>query len=187
MNTEKLHPVIVTEIKATSDPETFQVRLEQIFDREVSTQSGLLSFTMEGHEKFQSGTKVKRVAFQNFAKAKIEELKIKVGTNFSALKGVERAKLVVTETTVPRTWYDTSSGELKSQQPKRAGKDGEILTYQGQPIYRNVALAINAMSFEDKLIAHDNQVAGSSNVNAAEAKAVENVPAEALGDPEMPF
>lgn len=151
---KQVFPVVVTEVKATADPETFQVRLEQTVERDITTQSGLLGFTMGGHEKFGS-TKTKRVAFQNFSKAKVEELKLAVGVRINDLPGIEKAKIVVTETTTPRTWYSKSNGELQTQKPKTAGEGGVVLTYQGQPIYRNVALAVNDMDFTDKFIQHD--------------------------------
>lgn len=163
MNTNQ--EVKVVAIKPTSDENTFQVQLEQILEKEVTTQAGLLGFTMGGHEKF-TGSKSKRVAFQNFSKSKIEELGLIPGKVLTTCAGVEKAKLVIVETLTPRTWYDKTTGELKSQNPKTAGKDGEVLMYDGQPIYRNVILAINGMDFNDKLIQHNNEIVGSS-ANAA--------------------
>lgn len=177
MNT--LNQVTVVEVKATSDPETFQVQLQQILDKEVSTQAGLLGFTMEGHEKFTS-SKSKRVAFQNFSKTKIEQYGIIPGKVLTTIPGIEKAKLVVVETLTPRTWYDKNTGELKSQNPKTAGKDGEVLTYDGQPIYRNIVLAINNMDFNDKLIAHNNEIVGSSVAVAQEAGTEASVGAPAI-------
>ena len=178
------YPVVVTEVKATADPETFQVRLEQIVEKDITTQAGLLGFTMGGHEKFGS-TKTKRVAFQNFSKAKIDELGIRQGTTINSLPGIEKAKIVVTETTEPRTWVNKTSGELQTQKPKTAGENGVVLTYQGQPIYRNVALAVNDMDFTDKFIQHD-AIPQQTASSAALTEATEGAAPGQIGD-DLPF
>ena len=172
---EKLHPVVVTEVKATADQETFQVRLEQIVEEDITTQAGLLGFTMGGHTKF-TDVKRKRTAWQNFSKAQIEKLGLRVGKKLNDIPGITAVKLVVTETFEPRTWFDKISGEQKSQSPKTAGEGGAVLTKDGKPIYRNTSLAINGMDFTDKLIKHDPVVkTGSTDA----LKELEGVQAEA--------
>ena len=71
-------------------------------------------------------------------------------------------KLVVTETLTP---YTIKTGERKGQKqtPKRAGKDGAVMTHQGQPIYRNTEFTQD-MSRQDVLLTADK--AGSSVVES---------------------
>lgn len=54
------------------------------------------------------------------------------------------------------------------QEPKRAGKDGAILTHNGQPIYRSYELDLTGKR-TDEVIQHDKvEVAVSSNASASE-------------------
>lgn len=188
------YPVVIVDLKPTSKQDTIQVRVEQLFDREVTTQSSLLSFTMDGHEKFQSNV-TKRQAWQNFSTVKLqkiaahfkfkslEELK---GLELNSVPGIERVKIVVKETIKPNTWLD-AEGKQQTQSPKTAGKDGAVLTHKGQPIYRSSFLAINGMDFNDVLLEHDkvDAIAGVSSVVAA----LLAVPVEGqeVGSPDLPF
>lgn len=151
------YPIIVSELRPVGDKgETISVTLEQLSDKSISTQSSLLSFTMDGHSGFGS-SKTKRVAFQNFSKGAIEKHGIKVGEPLQ-LKGgdglVIESKIVIFETQEPKTWVN-AQGLTMSQPAKTAGKDGGRLLYQGKPIYRNYVLAIKGMKMEDTLIPHD--------------------------------
>lgn len=162
MNTEikqvnaKFSPVFVTEIKTTSDPEVVQLKLEQIVEEEVASQNALLAFTMKGHSAFVSNKKP-RVAYQNFSPAQVEALGLKENSSLSSAPGITKARLIVTESLTPNSWFDKTTGEQKFQKAKTAGPDGPALTIEGNPIYRNTSLAINDMPMVDTLIAHDNQ------------------------------
>lgn len=173
---ETLNPVFVTELKTLGDDQTVQVRLEQIYEREIIDTSSLLSFTMKGHSAFNSKPP-KRVAFQNFSKEQVAALGLRVGQPLPLPPG--DAKLVVTETLTPRTWFDKETGDLRTQSPKTAGKDGEALTLNGKPIYRNTSLAIKGMPFADTFIMHDNVVVGSSTRMVADHQEVAD-PAESF-------
>lgn len=71
----------------------------------------------------------KRVAFITLEEEVVDLLKTSLvdGQEFPV-----QGKLVVTETTVPYIKKDGTP-----QEPKRHGGTNEIMTYQGQPIYRN--------------------------------------------------
>jgi len=180
--TEKVQnpPVSIAEVKPTNDPEIFQLRLEQIPAREVNNANALLGFTMAGHSNFSSSRP--RTMYQNFSKTKITELGLATG---GFLPTALNAKLVVHEfcegdiipenlkevstdykgktTFVARVWADKNNGGLPvKQSPKLAGKNGEVLTFNGKPIYRNVYLTIDSMCQEDHLIQHNNVIVGST-------------------------
>lgn len=177
MQNSNYYPVTVVEIKPTSDPETFNVELEQRVPRPIKSAGALLALTMEGHEKFGSA-KVRRVAYQNFSGEVIKARGLQPGSDIGKAFGVD-AKIVIKETTTPRTWIDKGSGETKFQSPKKAGEDGEILTHQGAYIYRNYELAVTGMSFEDILLDHDQVITGSSS----KEKTVETE--QTVGNPQL--
>ena len=150
-------PIIITEIRPVgTDGQTVSLRLEQLSERSITTQNGLLSFTMEGHSAFGS-SKTKRVAFHNFGVLKLQELGLGLGQPlvFKDPTGNPIVpKLVISETQTPKE-YINSLGIKVTQPAKVAGKDGGRLLYQGKPIYRNTYLAIPGMIMTDTLIPHD--------------------------------
>lgn len=179
-------PIHVTRIrKVGSDGQTVELQLVQEFKQPVTSTSQLLGVLMEGHTGFSNENR-KRLCWQNISTKKaislgligsLEELGaagILICDKPFILKDAKgtilETRLVVANTLVPRTWVDPNTGNPKVQQPKLAGKDGEVLKFDNQPIYQNTTLAIPGMDFEDSVIEHNNQVVGST-VRAAAAAA----------------
>lgn len=189
VNATPMSGVTITKVRLTGrDGQTYQVELRQTFVNQVTTQSALLNITMAGHSAFSSPVRT-RVAWQSFSKEQLSKLNLPHTAEQIDGKGAEGmsylasplpftlilngkvtpCKLVETDTLVGRTWLD-AQGNPKSQAPKSAGVGGDIITYNGQPIYRNIALAIEGMDFEDSIIPHNNVVVGSTvRARAAEA------------------
>ena len=74
------------------------------------------------------GGLAKRTAFKTYRQEVVDLLGPLVDGQTFPLEG----KLVVTETLTP---YQRKDGSF--QEPKRRGKGGEVITYNGQPVYRN--------------------------------------------------
>jgi len=171
--------------------EVVQLQLQQSYTNPVSNPNQLLGLFMAGNSNIRSAEK-RRTAWQNFSLQQyallnlmsIEQLKMCAGqkviypfdqapelvVKFKTAEGVEvssQAHLVETDTLVPDQWV-TIDGEVRYSEPKRAGVRGDILRYDGQPIYRKTALAIKCpevqinMSFEDTIIKNNNTVTPSS-------------------------
>lgn len=187
------HPVIVREIKATRDPNTVSLQLEQENNSSIVNSSQALGFLMQGHEKFTP--QKPKSSFTNVSAVLIRDHNIKAGQNLPeswnpSLVTLEFVEGEVIEekylaffkrgTTVfsPRTWVN-EDGTQGKQSPKTAGKNGEVLTFGGKVIYRDTYLSIFNMPKEDKLIAHDNVIVGS-NVPATQTQLA------SVGQPQMP-
>jgi hypothetical protein len=84
-------------------------------------------------------------------KGRVKELEIWAKRNGYRLGSELPGKVVVMEQTTP--FYE-------GQEPKRAGADGEILTFRGQPIYRNTVLTLD-FTKQDQLIQHENIITTS--------------------------
>lgn len=212
-----ISPVYFTRVRTVGiDMQTVELQLEQMFEAPLNGQGGVLAFTMSGHSAFNSGPR-KRVSWQNFSvvtavaqglirswdevsKSKIE---LPDGTVMEGAMKVERelilkdgngkvipVKLVEVDTFTPRTWKDRNTGKEMTQRPKTAGLDGDLLTFNGKPIYRNTGLSMpgagDALTGrewdEDLVILHNNTVVGSS-VRGAMAKAGIVIP-KVPGSPE---
>lgn len=176
--------VTVTRVrKVGTDGQTVQCELRQEFVNQVTNQSGLLNMTMAGHSAFSSPNRT-RVAWQNFSAKQFATLGLPTtleAINAAPTEGIKlvvpvplnliingkiaECKLVEDNTLVARTWKKADGGD-GIQQPKKAGQDGDVLTFDGSPIYRNITLAAKGegldMSFEDSIIEHNNQVVGSA-------------------------
>lgn len=197
-------PVTVTRMRTVGiDKQTIELQLEQMFESPINGQAGMLAFTMAGHSAFNTGPR-KKVTWQNFSTKRLIELGIinsweQVGDvvteypdapsrkgellcNFPLVfrdaKGQQiPLKIVEVDTFEPRRWV-SRNGEPMEQQPKRAGQEGDILTYDSKKIYRNTGLAMPGTDDlltgrawdEDLVILHNNQIVGSS-VRTAMSKA----------------
>lgn len=201
-----ISPVMITRIRTVGiDRQTLELQLEQMFQPPVGSQGGILAFTMQGHSAFNSGPR-KRLTWQNFSTAaaikfgiirsweEVAESKgaimeggmpedgvllIPNGKELVLLDSTNNkmpVKLIEVETFTKRTWTN-KNGQPMEQRPKQAGQDGDILTFNGQPIYRNSGLSwpgtgdtfLNADGTtserawdEDLVIVHNNTVMGSS-------------------------
>lgn len=180
------YPVIVREIKGTSNPEMMNVMFEQSVPKPVTDVSSLLNWANKGNTSFGSNMQ-KRVAFFNFSPQLIEELQLTIG---SSLPEELNATLVAhefcegnlipvelqgvyynnEEKYYPRTWY--VGADLKTKDPKMTpkieGKAQQVLTIGGKPIFRETHLCILDMVRGDILIKHDNIITGSTSaINTA--------------------
>lgn len=145
--------VRVDEIKATRNPDVFTLVLRQ--ENKKSESSGDLGFFMPG---VIGANMEKRVAFRNVDSTFIEMYDIfeseddnicYFGDSIGKVVGKDvDCKIVIQETHLQRTW---DGGE---QQPKVNPKSGDVLTKDGQPIYRNTHVTFD-MSEQDVYIAHD--------------------------------
>lgn len=207
VRTEAISPVMVTRIRTVGvDRQTVELQLEQMFAPPVGSQGGILALTMAGHSAFNSGPR-KRLTWQNFSVVsaikygivrsweEVAESEGPLMLNGAPQKGVLiipngkklvildsknqeiPLKLIEVETFNPRTWTDRQTGKLMSQRPKQAGQDGDLLTFNGQPIYRNSGLSMPGAGDtyvnpdgsiserawdEDLVIVHNNTVVGST-------------------------
>lgn len=148
--TEKVR---VDQILSTKNPDVFTLVLRQ--ETKKPETSGDLGFFMPG---IVGANVEKRVAFRNVDTTFIDMYKIQESEDdsicyfadcISAVTGNDvDCKIVIKETFIQRTW---DGGE---QQPKVNPKSGDVLTKNGQPIYRNTHVTFN-MSEQDEYIAHD--------------------------------
>lgn len=180
--------VFVRDIKPTSDPEMKCVMFEQDVDKPVTDVASLLSFANAGSSKFGPNTQ-KRIGFFNFSPDVIAVLGLQVGEEVPAEL---EAKLVVHEfcegDIIPeevRSYYKTKDGTpthytpptwkvfegtpneaMKKKDPKMtpkiAGTVQQVLTKNGNPIYRETHFAIKEMIKDDITITHDNTIQGSN-------------------------
>lgn len=140
--------VIITEVRQVKNG-AYQLTLEQSYERE-SNPGAVVGFFMAGHPGINSNSN-KLITWQTVSADKMKEYSFAVGQDLNKVIGMP-CNIQVTESFKPRTWTD-ESGNVVSQQPKRAGKEGEILTKDSQPIYRNTALVFGEPV--DTLIQHD--------------------------------
>lgn len=169
VTSKAISPVMVTRIRTVGlDKQTLELQLEQLFERPINGQSGVLSLTMAGHSAFNTGPR-KRITWQNFSIQQAiaqgivrswDEVANSVQeTPDGVLKGVMvipngreliltvdgsrlPLKLIDVETFEPRPPYkDRVTGELRTQQPKTAGNGGDLLLYNDKKIYRNTGLS----------------------------------------------
>jgi len=163
--------VRVDQILSTSNPDVFTLVLRQEIKKPES--SGDLGFFMPG---IVGSNLEKRVAFRNVDATFIEMYNIYESENdntcffadqiATVVDKAVNCKIVIEETHNQRTW---DGGE---QQPKVNPKTGDVLTKNGNPIYRNTWVTFD-MTEEDTYIAHD-----KATVKAPSAKAVatEDIP-----------
>ena len=113
----------------------------------------------------------KRTAFKTYEMDVVKFLETDENGNHSPLVNGQKfpipGQLVVEETLTP---YVSKSG--KKQEPKRRGKGGAIITYQGKPVYRNTEFTTD-MSAQDVFL-RENSV--SANAPAAMATEEANAP-----------
>lgn len=140
--------VIITEVKQVKNG-AYQLTLEQSYERE-SNPGAVVGFFMAGHPGINAGSN-KLITWQTVSADKMKEYSFAVGQDLTKVIGMP-CNIQVTEGFKARTWTD-ATGNVVSQEPKKAGKDGEILKKDGQPIYRNTALVFGEA--KDTLIQHD--------------------------------
>ena len=137
-------PVKVEQILSTRNPEIFQLMLRQ--EVEKPAEANPLGFFLEGYPGVGDSVE-RRVAYQTVSKQFIEKYNITEDCDFAISIG-KPCKLLITETFNQRTW---EGGE---QQPKVNPSSGDVLTKNGQPIYRNCEVSFD-LDAVDTLIAHD--------------------------------
>lgn len=179
------NPVIVREIKSTSNPSMMNVVFEQDAVKPVTNMKSLLQYANSGNPNFGPNTQ-KRIAFFNFSPNMIEELQFVAG---NPVRLDLMARLVVHEfcegDIIPeevrgyyednqyyktKTWkqFEGTSNEISRKKdpkmtPKSAGST--VLTYQGKPIYRETHFAMLGMIKDDILLQHDNKIVGSDQLS----------------------
>lgn len=145
--------VRVDEIKATRNPDVFTLVLRQ--EKKKPETSGDLGFFMPG---LVGANLERRIAYRNVDSTFIDTYGIHESEDdnicffadqIANVKGeAVSCKIIIEETHNQRTW---DGGE---QQPKINPKSGDVLTKNGQPIYRNTWVTFD-MSEEDTYIMHD--------------------------------
>ncbi len=210
-------PVRIVRARLTGpNSDVVELQLEQEVNLPLTTTSALLGFLMSGHASF-SGPR-RNVAWQNVS----IQVAGFMGLNVAAIEAqpdkvlmlTEQpiefrvphpeiagafipAKLVEIDTFVPRSWID-KDGNKRQQSPKQAGKDGDVLTYNGRPIYSNKILSVEGMDAapntqlntparkwdEDLIISHNNVVVGSNRRNAQQPPLTPGATGAVAGGPE---
>ena len=145
--------VRVDQILSTENPDVFTLVLRQEIKKPET--SGDLGFFMPG---IVGSNLEKRVAFRNVDATFIEMYNIYESENdnicffadqIANVKGdAVNCKIIIEETHNQRTW---DGGE---QQPKVNPKTSDVLTKNGNPIYRNTWVTFD-MSEQDTYIMHD--------------------------------
>jgi hypothetical protein len=179
-------PVTVRAIKKTKTEGTFTVEFVQQCLRPLNSTGSLLNLMMMGNKSFGSPYQT-RVAYQTMSQESINSFGLYEGAEFPAYMG---ARLVAHEfcagdqipatarasfNTVyktaqyqPRKWVQNIEGvpTTRFEQPKMTPQvpntEQQVLTRNGQPIYRNVYFSIQGMDQNDYLIIHTNSVSGST-------------------------
>jgi hypothetical protein len=156
--------VKITDIKPVANG-AFQLTLEQEYKRDGA--SNVVGFFMEGHPGV-TPSNGKLITWQTVSAQKMSEYNFTVGQNLNEVLGFE-TNIQVNEGFIPRKWKDSEGNEV-TQEAKRAGKDGELLTKEGKPIYRNTSVVFGPA--KDTLVEHDTVVTrtvvttGASLLNA---------------------
>jgi hypothetical protein len=152
----KRNPIVtITEIKNVKNG-AFQLTLEQSYEREGNT-GAVVGFFMAGHPGINPGSN-KLITWQTVSAEKMAQYNFAVGQDLSKVVGMD-CNIQVTESFEPRSWKD-AQGNTVSQEAKRAGEGGSVLTKGGKSIYRNTGLVFGAAN--DTLIQHDNVVVSQS-------------------------
>ena len=165
-NSKTTTEVRVDQILSTRNPDVFTLVLRQ--ENKKAENSGDLGFFMPG---IVGSNLEKRVAFRNVDSTFIETYDIFESEDdnicffadqIAKVKGdAVNCKIIIEETHNQRTW---DGGE---QQPKVNPKSGDVLTKNGQPIYRNTHVTFD-MSEQDVYIAHDKVAVKSKAAVASE-------------------
>lgn len=183
--------VVVRSIKPTRREGTVQVTFEQERLRKLDNAAAMLSVMMKGDNSFGSPYQT-IVAFQNMSEEAVKQFGLVVGGKFPESWD---PKLIIHEfcegdtipeslrghynnatTFAPRVW--DGGKQLPKMTPQIAGKEQQVLTRGGQPIYRNTFLVLDKMDHEDYLIKHDNEIAGTTRaVQSGAVEVVTNEPA----------
>jgi len=112
-----------------------------------------------------------------------------VNDNGEIISQEQPLKIVDRDSFTPDTWIDRNTGLTRTQDPKRAGTNGPILTHEGRAIYNRKILA--TIKDVDEIIPHTNNVVAERNAatNALLANAGQSAEGSmsAIGSPEMVF
>lgn len=187
-----LSPVFITGLrllKVKDGSYAVQLELRQNFIREITSAQGLIGITMKGNSFFNSNTSNQRVVWTQFSPEQyatlglpfsIEQLENAEDNKITIAKedygrypltmtlhnAPMEFRIVIKDSLTPRTWVDKNSGQTVSQQPKRAGQNGQFLLHDNQLIYANTELVAKGvgveMPMEDYVILHNNIVTGSN-------------------------
>ena len=159
-----MNKVRVEKIHGTSNPDIFRLECRQ--ETQKTAVDGNLGYWLKG----VIDTTEKRVAFQSVSTEFINDHSIKEGVFLEDCTGVP-LKIVINETFNGRKWI-TKDGVPGEQSPKMNPKTSEVLTKDGQPIYRNMELTTDLDEL-DVYIKHD--TVGATQLVAAPAQ-TEDIP-----------
>lgn len=147
----KTYPVLIAEIKDSTNPLYSIVKFEQETAQEKINTIGILL----GKNQTR-----KRVAYAPVAKEVISSYKLDVGTDMSAAFNMS-AKLVVTETFVKSTWQN-ADGTWSESKAKINPSTGEEILVNGNKVYRNTEFTFDATK-QDTLL-RESKVAAPAQV-----------------------
>lgn len=168
--------VTINKIQETKSDEVMQLELQQETNRPASANK--LGFLMQGHSKFAPQVD-KRFCWPSVSTKQVKSLGLEEGLDFNqalAKQGL-KARLRIVEA-VNKT-YDAAGNERSDEereqydQPKINPSTDEVLTKDGQNIYRSTVLDIvekNAEFTADTFVQHDNV---SSNVEVTQEESSE--------------
>jgi hypothetical protein len=132
-------------VKVNANSNTGEIwTLRQITDSQTGEERtvGVIMLSQASFNSSGIGGLSKKTAFKTYEQEVIDLLGDLTDGQTFPIEG----KLIVEETLVPYTRKDGST-----QEPKRKGKDGEIITYHGSPVYRNTDFTTD-MSAQDVLL-----------------------------------
>ncbi len=174
--TKKDGSVKVRSIKPTKSHGILQVEFEQEVMRPIYDASSMLNVLMQGHPSFGKPTQI-RVAYHNMSSEAIAQFQLQEGGVFpeewaprlavhefcegDIIPLSARSFYKGTEIFQPASWEVELAGIVTkvTQQPKRTpiveGKEQDVLTRNGLPIYRNIYFTLEGMDQNDYLIRHD--------------------------------
>lgn len=181
MENQNLKPVIVKEIKPTSNPDILNVYVEQ--EKSEGPGSSLairLMGIINSNNKKNCYTSLSQQFIDTYGivegSALPEEFELEI-VSFEFQEGDTipqelRSYFQNREKFSPK--YTNADGSIGTQNPKTAGKDGEILTRNGRPIYRNNLLMAKGDRKEPILVAHDNKIGGSNATTSKLGEGIKN-------------
>jgi len=132
-------------VKVNANSETGEIwTLRNITDKNTKEERtvGVIMLSQVSFNSSGIGGLSKKTAFKTYEQDVMDLLGDMVDGQTFPIPG----KLVIEETLKPYTRKDGST-----QEPKRKGKNGDIITYQGSPVYRNTEFTTD-MNAQDVLL-----------------------------------
>jgi len=131
--------ILVSAIKDTKNENVKQLELRVQITK--SAEANPVAFFLQGLQNV-SPTVEQRVAYQSVSTEFIEKFGITLGCNLAEKTGLANLRLVIKESLFPRTWKNPD-GSVGQSQPKINPQTKQVLTVNGQPIYRNTFISMD--------------------------------------------